>query len=118
MLWVAAKALNISPFSRSFETLSEAQVMWAIANYYKDQEEDLEKFKLICRFINPKAAAEIWDVKTVSEAVPDENNDEIWKEILSHTKSGITVSDLKKRINNPEEYVDPDENLDKIEVVR
>jgi hypothetical protein len=91
--------------------------MWAIANYYKDQEEDLEKFKLICRFINPQAAAEIWDEKTVSEAVSDENNDEIWKEILAHSKSGISPSELKKRVQHPEEYSKPEDDLDTIEVV-
>lgn len=118
MLWVASKALGISPFSPDFETLSEAQVTWAIANYYKDQEEDIEKYKLLCRFINPEAAANIWDKKPVSDTVQEEENDAVWKEILSHSKSGLSVSELKKRINNPDDYVEPDENLDKIEVVR
>jgi len=92
--------------------------MWAIANYYKDQEEDLEKYKLICRFINPQAAAEIWDKKPISDTVSEKNNDEIFKEILAHSKSGISVSELQKRVQNPEEYVEPDENLDRIEVIK
>ena len=78
----------------------------------------MEKFKLICRFINPKAAAEIWDEKPVSEAVPDAQNDAAWQEILSHTKSGISVEELKRRIENPEEYVEPSDTLDRIEVVK
>ena len=98
MLWVASKALAISPFSKEFGSLSEAQITWAILNHYKDQDEDLEKYKLICRFTNPEAAKKLFDQK------PDniDISDEFLEEIMKHSKSNPNKDTLREGISNPE----------------
>ena len=89
--------------------------MWAIANYYKDQDEDFEKYKIICRFINPKAASELWDEKIIDDTVGVSDDAVFWEEVKKHTKNPITTEELKVRIMNPEQY--DAENLDSIEVI-
>jgi hypothetical protein len=81
--------------------------MWAIANYYKDQEEELEKYKLICRFINPNAAHEIFDGGTAKKETIERSNvneEAVLAEIMKHTKTKLSAAELKDRIYNPEEY--------------
>jgi len=96
--------------------LSEAQITWAISNYYKDKEEDFEKYKIICRFTNPKAAYEIWDKP---KEVVEEISDEFLQEIRKHTKSNLDDSSLRQRLLNPEQYGPEldDGSLDTIERV-
>lgn len=88
--------------------------MWAIANYYKDQDQDLEKYKLICRFVNPEAARHIWDADQLAEAESSSDSDyrDFLSQIKKHTKEDISEADLASRIANPEEY-----DVDKIERV-
>lgn len=81
-----------------------------ITNHYKDQHEDLEKYKLICRFVNPDAARKIWDVDTEDEETSV--NNEFLSQIQQHTKANLTPSDLSDRIDNPEKY---DLDIDTIE---
>lgn len=115
MLWVASKALAMSPFSKEFGLLSEAQITWAIINYYKDQDEDLEKYKLICRFTNPEAARKLFDQKPDNVEIPEEFLDEIMK----HTKSNIDRNTLRTSIGNPENNLSESTvyNIDTIEKV-
>jgi len=100
MLWVASKALGISPFSTEFEDLSEAQITWAVMNHYKDQEEDLEKYKLICRFTNPEAASKLFDAPKAS--LEDEISEEFLNEIQKHSKHKLSKANLRQSLLNPE----------------
>lgn len=116
MLWVGAKALGISPFSKEFSSLSEAQITWAIFNHFKDQEEDLEKYKLICRFTNPEAAQKLFDKNYVSPE--NEISPEFLEEIRKHSKSDIDDSTLRKFLIDPENTLpESDDHLDTIEAV-
>jgi hypothetical protein len=83
--------------------------MWAIANHYKDQNEDLEKYKLICRFVNPDAARKIWDEDAQDEVAL---NDEFLAQIQKHTKAKLSPNELSERVFNPEKY---DQDIDTIE---
>ncbi len=90
--------------------------MWAIANYYKDQDEDFEKYKIICRFINFKAASELWDEKVPDDTGGVSDDSTFWEEVKKHTKKNISTEELKDRIMNPEQY--DVENQNGIEVVQ
>lgn len=59
----------------------------------------------------------MWENKVEITEEQEQNADAIMREILSHSKSGISVEELRKRVENPEEYAEPDAVLDKIEVV-
>jgi hypothetical protein len=89
--------------------------MWAIANYYKDQEEDFEKYKILCRFINPEAAKEFWDDEVVDDTKGVSDEEAFFEELRKHTKDPITTEELKDRVMNPEKY--DQESLDTIERV-
>lgn len=116
MLWVGAKALGISPFSKDFASLSEAQITWAILNHFKDQEEDLEKYKLICRFTNPEAAQKLFDKNYVSPE--DQITQEFLDEIRKHSDSKVDDSTLRKFLADPENTLpESSDHLDTIEVV-
>ena len=115
MLWVGAKALGISPFSDEFASLSEAQITWAIFNHFKDQEEDLEKYKLICRFTNPEAAKKAFDDKG---SVPEEISQEFLDEIKKHSKYNLDDETLRQRLSDPENtLLESNNHLDTIEAV-
>lgn len=59
----------------------------------------------------------MWENKVEITEEQEQNADAIMREILSHSKSGISVEELRKRVENPEEYAESDAVLDKIEVV-
>ena len=88
--------------------------MWVLANHYKDQYDDLEKYKMICRFVNPSAANKMWD----TEIIDSENDSSIDKDFLvqiqKHTKTQLSSSELSDRLLNPSKY---DTDLDTIERV-
>lgn len=78
--------------------------MWAINNYYRDQNDDLEKYKLICRFVNPSAARDIWDSTSDSDTQSSMLESDFLAEIRKHTKEPIDDSLLSDKIHNPTEH--------------
>lgn len=82
-------------------------------NHYKDQEEDLEKYKLICRFVNPEAAEKIWGEKD-PETTGETPEDELIAAMAE--QRGIDPKEMRERLANPEKY-NQDGDLDKIEAV-
>lgn len=86
--------------------------MWAIANYYQDQQDDLEKYKLICRFVNPEAARAVWDQDSV-ETTESSDYADFLQQVQAHSKQQINPAELADRIHNPEKY-----DIDTIERVR
>lgn len=78
--------------------------MWAIANYYRDQQDDLEKYKLICRFVNPEAARAIWDKTDFEETSATAEYSDFLSTIRQHTKEKISDGELSDRIANPDKY--------------
>ncbi len=78
--------------------------MWAITNYYRDQQDDLEKYKMICRFVNPEAAKEVWDKETSTDSTAIAEEADFLSAIRQHTKENISDVELSDRIFNPEKY--------------
>lgn len=80
-------------------------------NYYKDQQDDLEKYKLICRFVNPEAARSMWDKsEPANESAMFE--DEFLSEIRQHTTETKDNATLLEKLQNP-----IDDDFDTIERV-
>lgn len=78
-------------------------------NHFKDTEEDFEKTKLLARFINPAAATEVFDKKTVDIAVS--TADVMFGEMAQDLKGRYTPEELQKMMDDPEHY----ESLTRIE---
>lgn len=84
-------------------------------NYYKDQEEDLEKYKLICKFVNPEAAQDAWGTnKPKNSDTSGFTPEDDLINIIAKNRN-IDPTELKDRINNPTDY---DDTLDTIERVK
>lgn len=77
-------------------------------NHFKDQEEDFEKFKMLCRFMNPDAAAIIFDKK---EVIKTESTENMFEEMSKDLKGKYTPEELQAMLEDPEHY----QTLDKIE---
>ena len=76
-------------------------------NHFKDEEEDFEKTKLLCRFMNPAAAAEFWDKKDhVDMTVSTE--DVLFKQMSKDLKGKYTPEELQAIMNDPKHYSELD----------
>jgi len=75
-------------------------------NYYKDEEEEFEKTKLLCRFMNPDAAATIFDKKKVEVTVSTES--EFYKQMASDLKGKYTPEELESIMKDPKHYTELD----------
>lgn len=85
--------------------------MWVLMNHYRDEDEEFQKTKLLCKFINPAAASELFDQKDV---VKTESTDDVMFENMSKDLKGkYTPEELRQMMEDPEHY----QNLDKIERV-
>jgi hypothetical protein len=113
-LWVAAKALHISPFDSQLSYLTEPQIAWVLSNYAKDEEEQFEKLKLLCRFINPEAARKVFDIDE-SESVTD--IDEFMSEIKQHASDEINEELVKEQLLQKTEEFETEPDLDIIEPI-
>lgn len=97
-MWYVAKALNLSPFDEKISSLTPAQIQWVLANHYQDIENELETTKMVCRFINPQLAQNIFDVK---HEVTVGDMDEILEDINKYGKSKIDASTLQQLFKDP-----------------
>jgi hypothetical protein len=75
-------------------------------NHYKDEEEDFEKTKLLCRFLNPLAAQTIFDKKEVEVTVSTE--DLLFKQMSKDLKNKYTPEELKAIMDDPKHYAELD----------
>lgn len=80
-------------------------------NYYKDEEEQFEKLKLLCRFINPELATRIFDQTVIDSGEAD--SQEIFDELSKDLGGKYSAEEIAAMTNDPEHY----HNLDKIERV-
>lgn len=80
-------------------------------NYFRDEEEDFRKIQTLCRFINPKAASEIWDKKEDApiESVSNTFLDDVQKDL----KGKYSKEELQAIFTDPQHYSE----LNKIEKV-
>ncbi len=93
-MWIVAKALHTSPLDKSISDLSTPQFTWILSNHYKDREEEFEKLKILCRFINPDIARKVFD-REIGEIESESDEDEFMKEVREHSSKDITTKDVK-----------------------
>jgi len=102
-----SKALHVSPFSDTLKNLSHAEFTWILLNYFKDDEEEFEKTKLLCRFLNPQAASAIWDTKDKIE-VTVSTPSVLYEQMSKDLKNKYTPEELKAFMNDPKHYSELD----------
>jgi hypothetical protein len=78
-------------------------------NNFKDDEEDFEKTKLLCRFLNPEAAASIFDKKTVDVTTSTESV--LFDQMSNDLKGKYSPQELEAIMKDPKHYSE----LDRIE---
>ena len=108
---MVSKALHLSPFSPEVAALSPSEFYWTLINYYKDQQEEFDKLKLICRFVNPEAARKIFD--DVKEEVTVSTESVLFDQMSKDLKGKYKPEELKAILDDPKHYSE----LDKIEKV-
>lgn len=80
-------------------------------NHYKDKEEEFENTKVLCRFLNPAAAAAIWDKKNAEVTVSTEST--LFEQMSNDLKGKYTPEELEAIMKDPKHYSE----LDRIEKV-
>jgi len=80
-----------------------------LTNHFKDQEEDFESTKLLCRFLNPQAAETIFDGKKVEKT--ESTKDTMFENMARDLKGKYTPEELAAMMHDPKHY----EGLDRIE---
>lgn len=81
-------------------------------NHYRDEEEEFQKTKLLCRFINPTAAEALFDKKDIVKT--ESTEDILFENMAQDLKGKYTAEELQQILADPEHY----QNLDKIERVQ
>jgi len=71
-------------------------------NYYKDEEEDFEKTKILCRFLNPDAAATIFDKKKVEVTTSTESV--LFDQMSRDLKGKYSPEELEAIMKDPKHY--------------
>ena len=87
-----------------------------MSNYYKDQEEESEKLKILCRFINPDAARKIFD-REIDEVLSEADDKEFMKEVQEPTSSNVTLDDVNQAFDKKHQGLSI-QDLDVIELVK
>lgn len=81
-----------------------------MTNHFKDQEEEFSKTQLLCRFLNPQAAASIWDKKETEVTVSTKNV--LYDQMSKDLKGKYTPEELEAMMSDPKHY---SEDLTRIE---
>lgn len=103
---MVSKALSLSPFSSEVAELSPSQFYWTLLNYYKDQQDDFDKIKLLCRFINPEAAHKIFDAKETEVTVNTDSM--VFEGISKDMKGKYTKEELQAIMDDPKHFSELD----------
>jgi len=83
---------------------------WILANHFKDEEVEWKKLQLLCRFINPEAARQIFDKETIDPII-EMTEDEFLQEINAHTTEKIDNKTLQDAFKG---NITTDQDLDVI----
>ena len=86
-------------------------MLWILSNYNKDKEEELEKVKIICTFIDPQGAKKFFD--NSEDVITEFDNNAFIKEIQSQSDKKFTPEDLKERLKSSQDY----DGIDEIESI-
>jgi hypothetical protein len=77
-----------------------------LTNHFKDQEEDFESTKLLCRFLNPQAAETIFDGKKVEKT--ESTKDTMFENMAKDLKFKYTAEELQAMMDDPKHYSELD----------
>lgn len=75
-------------------------------NHFKDDAEDFEKTKLLCRFLNPAAAIAIFDKKAMDVTVSTEST--MFDAMAKDLKGKYTPQELEAIMKDPKHYSELD----------
>ena len=75
-------------------------------NHFKDIEEDFENTKLLCRFVNPKAAEILFDGKKTEVTVSTEST--LFNQMSADLKGRYTPQELEAFMKDPKHYSELD----------
>ena len=75
-------------------------------NHYKDEEEDFERTKILCRFLNPAAAAAIWDKQKTQRTESTESL--LFDQMAKDLKNRYTPEELQAIMKDPKHYAELD----------
>jgi hypothetical protein len=81
-----------------------------LTNHFKDQEENFENTKVLCRFLNPAVASAIWDRKDTEVTVS--TPDVFFENISKDLKGKYSTEELAEMMKDPKHY---SEDLTRIE---
>lgn len=91
--------------------LSPSEFYWTLINYYKDQQEEFDTIKLLCRFINPDMSHKVFD--ETKEEVTISTESVLFDQMSKDLKGKYTPEELKAILDDPKHYSE----LDRIEKV-
>jgi hypothetical protein len=74
-------------------------------NYYKDEEEEFDKTKLLCRFMNPIAASDLFDRKV---EVTTSTKDVLFDQMSKDLKGKYTPQELEEIMKDPKHFAELD----------
>ena len=77
-------------------------MLWILSNYNRDKEEELEKVKIICTFIDPQGAKKFFD--NSEDVITEFESDAFLKEIQSQSNEKFTPDDLRERLRSSQDY--------------
>ncbi|MGH7974983.1 MAG: hypothetical protein ACREBR_05630 [bacterium] len=75
-------------------------------NHFKDEEDDFEKTKLLCRFVNPQAASIFWDKKETETTISTESL--LYNQMAKDLKHKYTPQELEAFMSDPKHYAELD----------
>ena len=73
-----------------------------MTNHFKDQEEEFESTKILCRFLNPAAAKDIWDKKDTETTTS--TKDTMFDAMAKDLKGKYTPEELQAMMDDPKRY--------------
>jgi hypothetical protein len=85
--------------------------MWVLINHFRDEEEDWKKQELLCRFLNPSAASELFDKKDIEKT--ESTEDYMLEQVSKDLKGKFTPQELAEIFKDPKHFSE----LDRIEKV-
>lgn len=77
-----------------------------MTNHYRDEEENFEKTKLLCRFLNPDAAATIFDKNKVDVTISTE--EEFYGQMAKDLRGRYSPQELEAIMLDPKHYAELD----------
>lgn len=98
------------PSSPVIKNMTVPEKLWLLTNIYKDEEEDFEKTKVLCKFLRPEAFSEDNDTSIVSDTFIEDIETKLGRKLTEEEQSKI--------MSNTPENIPIEEDLDIIERIK